>query len=1628
MARQRRRSRPWAESIERRLLLATFPVSHTGDSGSGSLRQAILDSNATPGADSIVFGIPASSSPLLDTPVPGFDPETQTWTIIPLSPLPAIADGTTLDGYSQAHAPVPFRYPSTIAQILAMTGGPTGGSFTLTTSAPLPIITTDPIPWDANAAQVLAALTNKLGTGNVFVTGGPAFPDTTITVSFIGDYADLSVPALIANNNLIGGINPTITASKIANGDPKFIVSTPNTIEAKNGNDSHIRVIIDGSLSGGTGITVAAPHVNVRGLAIGNFEIGVQLNANAQGARVQGNAIGGVIVYPVDPATGDPLDAPANEAFLPLGNLLQGIRIAATNAFIGGVAPAENNVISLNGTQGIWILPGAQGNQVFGNQIGVAGPSTIGRYYQVSNGAQGILVESSSNAIGGAGGAGNIISANLGHGVHILGTDAVRNRVENNFIGAPPGGDYVFGTGDPGNRGDGVLVENAPDNRVGGASGDLRNVIVGNGISSDLPFLGGAGVRISGPNASRNTVEGNFIGVTAGGISVLGNALDGVYIDSPNNTVGAGNVIAGNLRGVLLAGASATSNLILDNLIGTDSDGQADLGNTHEGIRIESSSNTVRGDAAGSQVISGNDQGVVVVGASATRNLIVGNFIGTNISGTQDVANSNQGVYLLNAPLNTIGGTIAGTRNVISANHWGIVISGSGATGNSVFGNFIGTEATGTERLSNEVDGVLINDGAANNSIGATNPDAGNVIAFNQGNGVFVASPTSVGNAILSNRIFDNAGLGTDLVPGANRDQSAPALDSARTFASRTTITGTLSSTPNSTFLLQFYSNDIADPSGAGEGQRLLGSELVTTNAAGNAAVNVTFIVVLIEGTFVSATATNLLTRDTSEFSINQVVIDFSTTVINTNDSGPGSLRQAILNANAIVGQENLIDFQIPGTDLNFDFDTETWKINLSSPLPAITDPVVINGYTQQATVNAGGLAFVVTSSANTLAVGDNARLRIIINGAQTNGDGLVFSNTRGTVRGLIIDEFNVGIKLFGPGASDSRIEGNFIGAHVIYITDKVVRSTIPVLAGIGNRVSGIEIDGATDVTIGAATPAARNVVIGNGINGILLGAGSNRASIEGNYVGITAPGAAPVYPRGNGGPGIRIQSAQNTIGGSTDAARNVISGNSGAGIFIDSGANSNQILGNFIGTDLNGVFSLTLDRRTGNALGIHISNAANNLIGGTLPGVGNRIAFSSADGVRVEGVSLGNSILTNEIFQNATIGIDLVDPGSNNQQSAPTLTTIVATSNNTNIAGTLQSAPNTAYTIQLFSNNDLDPSGNAEGETALGQTRATTDASGFVAFSAIVSTPIQPGQIVTATATDPAGNTSEFSLGVTLSAPMIAFSAPTYGVVESSTQATITVNRTGDTARSVAVEYATSNGTAQAGIDYTDTRGVLTFGPGVTSRNIVIPILFNPLSTAPLTVLISLSNPAGGATLVTPSTAVLTITNVVAPQVVSISAAPARRGSNQIVITYDQQLFQNRAENLLNYGYSLRTAGRDHKIGTRDDVLVGLRRATYNDATQTVTLTTNKFIPGGRKILVTINATTDDPSANIGVANLSGTLLDGNGDGRPGGVLRTVIVARQTPKAQSQPQGFAPRRRRAVVRRPSPTHAESRH
>ncbi|MGH9201660.1 MAG: thrombospondin type 3 repeat-containing protein, partial [Vicinamibacterales bacterium] len=271
--------------------------------------------------------------------------------------------------------------------------------------------------------------------------------------------------------------------------------------------------------------------------------------------------------------------------------------------------------------------------------------------------------------------------------------------------------------------------------------------------------------------------------------------------------------------------------------------------------------------------------GIGILDTAATGNVVMGNYVGTNAAGTADLGNTVHGIFINGAPSNTIGGTVPLARNVISGNEdAGVLINSDTAQGNSVIGNYIGTDAAGSGDLGNLSDGVRIIGFASLNSIGGATPGHANLIAFNDTNGVVVNSGDR--NSILRNSLHSNSSLGIDLGfdgvsandpddtdAGANELQNYPELTSATSSALSTKVAGTLNSEPSTNYRLQFYASPQCDPAGFGEGQTYLGEFFLSTDANGDAAFNQAVGPGGFSDQFITATASDPL-GNTSELSI----------------------------------------------------------------------------------------------------------------------------------------------------------------------------------------------------------------------------------------------------------------------------------------------------------------------------------------------------------------------------------------------------------------------------------------------------------------------------------------------------------------------------------------------------------------------------------------------------------------------------------------------------------------------------------------------------------------------------------------------------------------------------------------
>jgi hypothetical protein len=486
---------------------------------------------------------------------------------------------------------------------------------------------------------------------------------------------------------------------------------------------------------------------------------------------------------------------------------------------------------------------------------------------------------------------------NGGSGIHIAGADAT---IQGCYVGFDPSGDKTALGNYLGIYDKGLYA------MIGGANPGEGNVISGNawGISSD-----GAGTII----------RGNRIGTNPAGTAPLPNVVAGIGIGGTSaltpatvggSGLGEGNLISGNAEDGLSVGNYVR---VMGNLIGTDITGMNSLGNAQDGILVSGASptNTVIGgtDPGSRNVISGNGRdGIEVQLDSPGGTTVQGNYVGTDVNGAPTLGNGREGIAASSNCL--IGGSVAGAGNLVAGNVFGIACYGSN---NQIIGNVI-----------------CDNGGAGVGSRGSNTQIIGNVIHDNGGAGVQVNGGSSQGlpdgvypqgDTISANSIYANGGLGIDLqwtdpntgqpVTGVTLNDSAghdlsnhlqnfPILTAAHCAAA----TGTLNSTPNTTFRIEFFANHLPghpntnDPNDHnlyGEGERYIGFLEVTTDDAGNASFNAPIEALLPGEQYITATATNEATGDTSEFS-NAVAVEPQTATVTTVTSSvnPSLLNQGV--------------------------------------------------------------------------------------------------------------------------------------------------------------------------------------------------------------------------------------------------------------------------------------------------------------------------------------------------------------------------------------------------------------------------------------------------------------------------------------------------------------------------------------------------------------------------------------------------------------------------------------------------------------------------------------------------------------------------------------------------------------
>ena len=474
--------------------------------------------------------------------------------------------------------------------------------------------------------------------------------------------------------------------------------------------------------------------------------------------------------------------------------------------------------------------------------------------------------------------------------------------------------------------------------------------------------------------------------------------------------------------------------------------------------------------------------------------------------------------------------------------------------------------------------------------------------------------------------------------------------------------------------------------------------------------------------------------------------------VTNTNDTGPGSLRKAIDDANSNPGPDTIL-FSIPTTDPGYNQATGVWTIQPTSPLPTLYGGTTIDGATQ------------------TESIGDKNPYgpEIELDGSNAGGSavGLFIQGDENHVRGLVINRFaGAGVQIslgmtntvagcyIGTDPTGTVARGNAMG---VYLVDDATGNTIGgATPGQGNLISGntgsgvvmegvsqnrvwgntIGADrtgntrlpngshgahlkaGAQYNDVGGELPEHGNLISGNNSYGVYIeGSDTMINRVGGNTIGLNAAQSAPLH-NGYHGVGIYAGASNNQVGSSV-LQPNVIGGNGWSGVAINL-SNTNAVFGNYIGTNAVGAQGL------GNAFhGVHIDDGMYNSVSS------NTIAYNGltqdGNGVRVQEMgALYNTITVNSIHHNGRKGIALVS-GGNTGLAAPVITSASCSG----VSGT--ACPN--CTVEIFSDSE------DEGQHVHSPPPAFANAAGNWSWSGSVT-----GPNVTATATDGSGNTSEFS------------------------------------------------------------------------------------------------------------------------------------------------------------------------------------------------------------------------------------------------------------------------------------------
>lgn len=772
---------------------ATFTVTNTNDSGPGSLREAINAANGNAmDADNIVFNIPLTD--------PNYNASTGVFTITLSSLLPTInsisvsIDGSTQPGNTNPDGPeICITSNTNLFYCLAfpLSGGSVKGLI-------------------LNGFVYAVTITKFMSYPN----GNCIVSDCYIGVNYNGMAANpneigiaiLDAPGNIIKNNILSGNilsgiglrrsnNNTITGNKIGT-DRLGLFSIPN----------YYGVAVDSSSNNIIGGNTPA----LRNIISGNTYAGIAINSNqSSNNSIKGNYIG------VNVNAASSTDTIPNYYGIAIND--------SYNNTIGGASAGERNIISGN-LDGAIALYGADArlNKIKGNYIG----TNAGGSDSIPN-TNGILLSGAGeNTIGGnTVGEGNVISGNRLGGIILAYSGTRLNTISGNFIGT-----NYLGTQPLSNHTGVYLKSGANKNTIGGTSAAERNIIsgniemgliveaadsnivIGNYIGPDvtgmlafkyandtliqangLMFNTGAKYNIAGGytaternvisgnriyghdiygNSSYNLTIGNYIGVDATGNNPLPNAT-GICVDGgSNHNPFINNVLSGNMAyGMFIVTTGSNHNELKGNKIGTNAAGTAAVPNQIGFIFGGGAKyNTIGGTTPDDRnIISGNIfSGIEMADIGTSFNTVIGNYIGTDITGTTPIPNLH-GIGIATHPSkNNI------ENNVISGNTGIGIIIYENSDSNTVYSNFIGVKPDGSSALPNNRAGIVITGGSSYNMVGM--PNKGNIIAYNDTVGILIDGNNTLFNTISANQIYANPMMDIDITPfGVNNNDVADA-------------------------------------------------------------------------------------------------------------------------------------------------------------------------------------------------------------------------------------------------------------------------------------------------------------------------------------------------------------------------------------------------------------------------------------------------------------------------------------------------------------------------------------------------------------------------------------------------------------------------------------------------------------------------------------------------------------------------------------------------------------------------------------------------------------------------------------------------------------------------------------